>query len=283
VTKGQNTGLEGTFRYAWESGENKIPGVSQSNIPVRDAWGNAKTTELAERLVENWISPGYIENYETDPVINEIGRLFDNTGSDALKPEHADKFIKDGGATYNLGPDEYDLYDKVHGQTQYDMLQQLVNDPDYQAITDDEIKVDIIDGVYKYATKVAKNAVMPSISYDKQTVSSMVKDGKIASYKKNALIAFESGDKQGYSDMLNLLDAEGVDLNKTVKDKISDNYRDKWKEAYTSYNQTNDPNEKNKYRKEMDRIEDKLETSGFDFNIYGKNGWQAQVDKTLNP
>ena len=65
---------------------------------------------------------------------------------------------------------------------------------------------------------------------------------------------------------------------RTIKTKIGDKYRDQWKKAYRNYLET----ENEKYRKQMEQIEDILDTvsdlTDFEFNIYGKNGWESKVD-----
>ena len=91
MKSGEGTGVLGTFRYALEQTENKIPGLSQTNIPYRDVWGNPETSTLAERLVENFISPGYINSYKDDPVLNEMDRLYQITGDDSMIPEDPKK------------------------------------------------------------------------------------------------------------------------------------------------------------------------------------------------
>ena len=274
VTKGQNTGLEGTARYAWESIENKIPGVSQSNIPVRDVWGNARTSSLAERIIENWVSPGYIEHVSDDPVVYELGRLADSVDKAKVKhlePSHAATSIS--GAP-PLGPQEYDTFDRVHGETQYSMLNELVNSDEYQDITDDDVKVEIIRKVYSYANEVAKAAILDDYRYEKQTVADFIHDGKVTDYKSKMIVCLKEGNYKGYGNYVEALREEGVE-DSEIKRKISDTYRDQWKEAYRKYIETNDE----QYSKQMDKIENVLNDTDFTFDI---SNWMSQVDKEYN-
>ena len=62
LKSGEGNGPLGTARYSFEQMENKIPGLSTTNIPYRDVWGNAETSSFGERLIENFISPGYVQN-----------------------------------------------------------------------------------------------------------------------------------------------------------------------------------------------------------------------------
>lgn len=266
--------LNGTFNYALETAENKIPGLSQNNIPVRDVWGRAKVSDLAERIIENWISPGYIEHVQDDPVVNELGRLFDSTQSKYLEPEHADQTIDGKG----LDAEVYDTFDRVHGETQYSMLKELFSNEEYQNMTDDDAKVEIVRKVYSYANKVSRAAVDEEYRYEKQSVSEMIKDGKTTDYKSKMIQCLDDGNLEGFETYVEALREEGVE-DSTIKTKIGDKYRDQWKKAYRNYLET----ENEKYSKQMEQIEDILDTvsdlTDFEFNIYGKNGWESKVDE----
>ena len=280
VTKGENTGIEGTFRYAWESVENKLPGASKTNIPVRDVWGREKTSGFAERLIENFISPGYIEHYENDPVINELGRLFDSTGSPSLEPEHAATSVTINKETHNLGPQEFDTFDRVHGETQYSMLNELVNNKEYQDITDDDVKVEIIRNIYSYANDVGKSVLFPDYTYEKRAVDDFIRSGKITSYKSKMIACLQDGNYEGFSNYVGALQDEGV-KDSDISGKISDAYRDRWKAAYeraTYLTEEGTP----EYRAavaELDEIEFILDNTGFNFNIEGKGGWRQKVEE----
>lgn len=277
VTKGENTGFMGGVRYAWEQVENKLPGVSQTNIPVRDVWGNAKTSSFAERLIENFISPGYIEDYQNDPVVYELGRLFDSTQAKALEPKHADTSIKVGNETHNLDPQQFDTFDRVHGETQYKLLKELFNNKTYQQMTDDDAKAEIVSKVYEYANKVAKNAVFPEYTYDIETVESLMQSGLATEYSQKMMKALEQGDVQSYDDFLDAYaDAVG-DENEAyskARDKIRNKYSEEYKQAYQLYLKTGEK----QYEDKMSHIEELLDDSGFDFKIAD---WESSVEEKL--
>lgn len=277
VTKGENTGFMGGVRYAWEQVENKLPGVSKTNIPVRDVWGNAKTSSFAERLIENFISPGYIEDYQNDPVVYELGRLFDSTQAKALEPSHAETSIKVGKETHNLDPQQFDTFDRVHGETQYKMLKELFNNRTYQQMTDDDAKAEIVSKVYEYANKVAKNAVFPEYTYDIETVESLMQSGLATEYSQKMMKALEQGDVQAYDDYLeSYVDAVG-DENEAyskARDKIRNKYSEEYKQAYQLYLKTGEK----QYEDKMSHIEELLDDSGFDFKIAD---WESDVEEKL--
>ena len=270
VKKEDKTFLDGVFNYAWETAENKIPGQSQNNIPVRDVWGNAKTSDLAERIIENWISPGYIEHIQDDSVVNELGRLFDSTHSKYLVPEHADQTIDGKG----LEAEVYDTYDRVHGETQYSMLAELFGSKEYQDMTDDDAKVEMVRNIYSYAKKVARGAIDEDYWYEKQAVSEMIQDGKTTDYKAKMMQCIEDGNWEGYENYVEALREEGVE-DSAIKSKINSKYSGQWKDAYRKYLETGNE----KYSDRMAEIEELLESTGYEFNIYGNKGWEEKVDQ----
>ena len=84
-----------TPRYAWEQLENKIPWLSKTNIPYRNVWGEADVSNQAWAAIENFISPGYGQVIERDPVTEELRRLYASTGNKSLIPKLPSKTLKD--------------------------------------------------------------------------------------------------------------------------------------------------------------------------------------------
>ena len=78
--------------------------------------------------------------------------------------------------------------------------------------------------------------------------------------------ALNAGDWEAYDTMVEALKQADVEDN-TIKTKIGDTYRDQWKTAYRKGDE-----------EKMAEIEEILDNTGFDFNIYGKNGWMDKVD-----
>ena len=131
VESGKGTGVMGTFRYALEQAENKIPVLNQQNIPVRDVWGNEQTSSLAERILENFILPGYVSEYKDDPILNEIGRVYDATQDLSLMPSDPPKSFSYKNDKVVLTDKQWDAYKEQRGQTAFNMLTELMQNPDY--------------------------------------------------------------------------------------------------------------------------------------------------------
>ena len=272
VESGKGSGIMGTFRYAREQVENKIPGLSQTNIPYRDVWGNAEESGLGERILENFVLPGYINQYRDDPVVGELQRI-------GIVPKDAGKTFNAGGSKYVLTDKQYDAYKTTRGQTAYNTLSEMMN-TDYYQSSDPDTQRALVEGVWDYANNRGKLAVDPNIEVDEwvrdgsNPVQEIIdgseakaKKNRITTNKGNMITALSQGDIEGYEAMVEALREDGVD-DKTIKNKIADTYRDQYKDAY-----------RNGDYSEMERIETLLGNTDFDFDTYS---WEKAVDKEAN-
>ena len=263
VTSGEGGGIPGSVRYAIEQSENKIPGLSTTNIPYRDVWGNAETAGFAERLLENFILPGYVNNYNNDPVVNELGRLYDATGDSAMIPEEAKKSVQYKNVTYKLSAEDYDKLVVARGKAAYDGLTALMNSEAYKRATDEEQK-EQVKKVWSYADQVGKAAVIPDYKVTISSVEEATSSGSVSYYQDLMLTSLNAGDYKAYDTCIQALRDNNVE-DSTIKTKLGNTYREKYKTAYR----------KNDYATMLD-IEDMLDHTGFDFD-YQK--WQDDVDE----
>jgi len=275
VEQGKGTGVMGSLRYMQEQIENKIPGLNQTNIAIRDIWGEEKTNDFAERFFENFILPGYISTYKNDPILDEMGRLFDATGDAAMIPkEDPDKSItvtKNGEKIKKVLTDkEWDHYKEVRGKTAFDELTELMNTADYRNATD-AVQAQMIKDIWSHADKIGKNAVMPEYEVEQADVTTIARESKIAGYKNELIKALKADDFVAYDTMVEAI-REAYDdeseADAAIKTKVGNSLRDLWKEAYRKGDNAT-----------MNEIESWLDYTGYDFNIYGKGGWQEKVDE----
>jgi len=266
VKSGEGTGVLGTLRYAWEQTENKLPGVSTSNIPYRDVWGNEETSGLAERLFENFISPGYINNYKNDPILNEMGRLYDVTHDKAMIPGDPAKSFKFNGENHVLTAEEWDRYKVARGQAAFNGLTELIGTQEYNAAEDD-VKAEMIKEVWSYADKIGKNAAVPSYmveSKGENPIAEITKSSTVKGYEGRMLQALELGDFDTYETMVEALHQEEVE-DSAIKTKIGTAYRDKYKTAYINDDFAT-----------MAEIEEILDNTDFDFDL---DAWEERADE----
>ena len=256
-----------------EQTENKIPGLSQTNIPSRDVWGNEEKSGLLERILENFVLPGYINQYKSDPVVDELGRLYDLTGNTSMIPKDADKTITFNNEKHVLSDKEWDKYQTERGQTAYNLLGQLMNNPYYQQSEPDD-QAALVKSVWDYAIAAGKKAVFPEYemkSYGDSPLGTIIKDfadkqtnQKITDNKKEMIKALDMNDYEAYDTMIEALHEQGV-TDESIKNKIADTYRDQYKDAYRSGNWVR-----------MAEIEQILDNTGYSFNVLN---WEKAVDK----
>ena len=265
VKSGEGSGVLGTMRYAREQVENKIPGVSKSNIPMRDVWGNQKSDGLAERILENFVLPGYVNRYREDPVTTELERLYKDTKNPKMIPSEPGKTVYHNKENYKLSAEEWDTYKTERGQAAYNGLTELFNSDVYQR-ADDEARAKMVEEVWDYANDVGKSAIFPDYEkkYGKNPVQKVTKDGMVSYYNDEMLKALDSRDYEAYATMVEGLREYGVS-DTDIKSKIAGKWRDKYKEAY-----------KNGDFETMIEIEEMLDETDFIFDVAS---WEEQVDK----
>lgn len=277
VSSDQSKGPKGTIMYSLEQMQNKTP-FGQQNIPVRNIWGEAKTSDFAERFLENFILPGYINTIEDDPIINEMGRLFDATGDAGMIPqEDPDKSVsytnKMTGeqVKHVLTDKEWDRVKEVRGQTAFKELTQLINSKEYKNATDGE-QVKMIKAIWNHADKVGKQAVLPDFPLDDtQTVETIAQDSRISSLKEQMFKSLEAESYDDYDTMVEAIRREYDDQDEAdskIRTWLRDKYSKQYKEAYRKGGAEG--------RVRMMEIEDFLDYTGFDFD-YDK--WQEAVDE----
>jgi len=143
-----------TFRYAIEQAENKLPWLSTTNIPYRDVWGNPDTSGTAEAILENFLSPGYANQIKNDPVVNELERIYRETGNPNMVPKAASKTI----GTTKLNAEQYDQYVVSRGQTAHQVLTDLMESP-FWAICDDPTRAKMVEDAWTYANQIGQHDV----------------------------------------------------------------------------------------------------------------------------
>ena len=138
--------------------ENKIPFLSKTNQPYVDAWGRTQKNtggNFAGRLLYNMLSPGYYSEDKTTPVDTELERLYSATGDSAVLPGQAASKYTEDGESKKMTPAQYTQYATTRGQTSYNLIESLQQNPAYESL-DDAQKADAVGQIYTLASNVAK-------------------------------------------------------------------------------------------------------------------------------
>lgn len=137
----------------------KIPAANHLLPKYIDQWGNTdKESNVAVRLFENFLSPGYLSKNKTTETDEELKRLYDATEDIAVLPSKASKSFTVDKVKKELTAKEYEKYATVRGQKSYQYVTEIINSEMYDEL-DDTDKVKLIKSIYAYANEEAKEAV----------------------------------------------------------------------------------------------------------------------------
>ena len=244
VKSGEGGGLMGTFRYAIEQTQNKIPGLSQQNIAYRNAWGEADESSFVEKVFENFLSPGYISPVKEDPVLDELERLYNSTEvDDSTRNNLIPKLPNKSVSGTALEAEQYDAVTVQRGQTAKNLLTELMN-TDYFKSAADQDRASMVADVWTFATQTANNAavgrkldgwvlntqtnpVQGIINRSKKTVADETKNG----WKAEAVQAVQMGDFDALDVCIERLGELGVKKS-SVKTAVGNAFKEDYIKAY---------------------------------------------------
>ena len=163
--------------------ESKIPGVSYFQAPSIDQWGRIKNRgKLAERLTENFLSPGYYSDIEYDDVNSELKRIIEKTGDTKVVPKKAPISFNVNKKQKFLTAKEYTTFAAAKGQMSFDYVKEFIETPAYKKLTDKQ-RIEVISGLYEYAGAKAKTTVSDyDLMKSYKTVTNLERNGTSAVY-----------------------------------------------------------------------------------------------------
>jgi hypothetical protein len=146
----------------------KIPGLANSLPDKTDLWGKPISNgSLPLRLFSNLASPGYLGTKQNSPVDAEVQRLKTATNNTAALPAAAPSTITDPNTkkTIYMTAQEKALYQQIMGQTAFNALSQLINNPMYRSLPDQQAgatndKLSFVSKVYTDARARAVNTIL---------------------------------------------------------------------------------------------------------------------------
>ena len=163
--------------------ESKIPGVSYFQALSIDQWGRIKNRgKLAERLTENFLSPGYYSDIEYDDVNSELKRIIEKTGDTKVVPKKAPTSFNVNKKQKFLTAKEYTTFAAAKGQMSFDYVKEFIETPAYKKLTDEQ-RIEVISGLYEYAGAKAKTTVSDyDLTKSYKTVTNLERNGTSAVY-----------------------------------------------------------------------------------------------------
>ena len=165
TSRSSYTNAKGVFKPIAKTAQkmqNKIPGLSQKNVPYMDVWGNDVKNvggNTLGRLAYNMLSPGYAEKKSTDKVETMLTDLYDKTGDTSVLPSNYTTYKRMGDETIRFTDKQFEQYTKTYGQAAYDILEDLSGDKGFKSMKD-AYKAEVIEKAYRYSTAIASNEVV---------------------------------------------------------------------------------------------------------------------------
>ena len=157
-TQGGKSDAETDASYFVQSILRKVPGGREQLQPSIDLWGREISNGgAAERFFEAFVSPGFFSAADTGAVTKELQRLAATQGS-TVYPVKASRSFTVNGKTKYLTAEEYTEFAKDLGQTRYGILDKLLSDKRYKALSDAD-KAEVIADVYEFANAKAKSDI----------------------------------------------------------------------------------------------------------------------------
>ena len=134
---------------------NKIPFASKMLEPQVNILGNEVKQEgnVGTRILNNFFNPAKVTTEVKDSVLQELRALKDN-GVDVL-PTKPSSILTINKTKYNLTPKEFTELKKTKGTEATNIVNELLNSPNYQQLTSEE-KAKTIQAIYEYTSELAK-------------------------------------------------------------------------------------------------------------------------------
>ena len=155
----KNLALPTDIQYAIGRASARIPGVDYQQIPYIDAWGREESSgPTLLRMGNNFLNPAYTSRTEVTPVDEEIRQLYNRTGDGGVVPDRPPRYITVDGERVDLTAEQYVQYATERGQTQFSMLEELFDRPEYNALSSTD-RAALVEDVYEYADALAKAEV----------------------------------------------------------------------------------------------------------------------------
>lgn len=155
----KNLRLPTDLQYAIGRASARIPGWDYQQVPYIDAWGREeKSGTLPMRAMDNFLNPAYTSSMQVTDVDKEIQRLYNQTGDGGVVPDRPQKYITVDGERVDLTGEQYVEYATKRGQTQFKLLEELLDSSLYRSLSDEE-KSQAVSSVYNYADMLGKAAV----------------------------------------------------------------------------------------------------------------------------
>lgn len=175
----KDTTLTGTLGNQARQAMAKVPFLSRTLPASYDTWGNERTRSdsTGEAFFAQMVNPGQLGNKNETPLDAEIQRIFDATGNKAVFPLNAARSLdlgSDGNIT--LTNKQHSDYQKTMGQRSYSYAESIINNPEYQNLSDDE-KASMLEKAYQLSNELTKEEMFDHVTDNNKKLKEVARTG----------------------------------------------------------------------------------------------------------
>lgn len=166
-TYSDSTGVRNSLDYQLTQAENRILGLSMTNQPYIDQWGQEEKNtggNFIGRLAFNMFSPGYYASAEYDPTISDLESLDSASAFPKTYPSKTVTYRQNGeDVTRRWTPEEYTQYSQALGQGSKDLADALTSDDAFAGLPSEE-QLALVSDIYSMANRSARRDVVPYLN-----------------------------------------------------------------------------------------------------------------------
>ena len=241
----KNLNIPTWLQYPLERVQNKLPGLSQLNMPYLNAWGEEdREDNLLMRIFENFLSPGYVSKTEADSVETELRDISVRTGTNLI-PDLPNQSFSFNNEKINLTAEQYEQYVKTRGSLMHTELERLFATDEYKAMSLGA-QASCIKNIRTWADEQGKVSVYPEKTIEPKWMDT--KDIVPAVIERRASEDRQAYQNEAYSNIQNAIDNDdaatardwvyalnqaGVE-NSDIKEKMTTLYKSEYQYAIRS-------------------------------------------------
>ena len=216
------------IQSAINSAKSKIPGLNQTLAPSVDTMGREIQRYGGKSNIFNvFLNPANVSTENISKSAEEIYRLYQQTGDKTIMPRVSPNYINQKGEKVILNSRQRAEYQKISGRIIEDSIQELLNNADYQKLSDAE-KSDVVNKLVDYSyNKARKDVLNIDMAPKYNSISKYVDKGGQASYyylhKKEIDYSLKYPGKYNYMKQVSGYDS--FNKYKTEIDKIRKQYK----------------------------------------------------------
>ena len=161
----------------------KIPGLSQTLAPSVDTMGREIQRYGGKNNIFNvFLNPANVSTENISESAGEIYRLYKETGNTNIMPRVAPYYINKDGEKITLNSSERSEYQKTSGNIIETEVENLLNNSQYNKLSDEK-KSEVISDIVNYSYNVAQKEVLGTeLSDTYQKVYAYSKIGDVSDY-----------------------------------------------------------------------------------------------------